>query len=62
MTALLQRFSGLADNRIVLSPGGVLIARDGVLVGSIGVSGDTGPNDEPCAVAGIEVFGLVSQL
>ncbi len=62
MSALFQTFSGLADNRIVPSPGGVLIARDGVLVGSIGVSGDTGPNDELCAVAGVEASGLVAQL
>ncbi|HIF92070.1 MAG TPA: heme-binding protein [Myxococcales bacterium] len=62
MSALFQTFSGLADNRIVPSPGGVLIARDGVLVGSIGVSGDTGPNDELCGVAGVEASGLVAQL
>ena len=62
MGALFQTFSGLADNRIIPSPGGVLIARDGVLVGSIGVSGDTGPNDELCAVAGVEASELVAQL
>jgi uncharacterized protein GlcG (DUF336 family) len=62
MGHLFQTFTGLADNRIIPSPGGVLIARDGVLVGSIGVSGDTGPNDEFCAVAGIEASGLVAQL
>ena len=62
MSALLQSFSVLADSRIIPSPGGVLIARDGVLVGSIGVSGDTGPNDELCAVAGVEASGLVAQL
>jgi uncharacterized protein GlcG (DUF336 family) len=62
MSALFQTFSGLADNRIVPSPGGVLIARDGVLVGLIGVSGDTGPNDELCAVAGVDASGLVAQL
>ena len=62
MGPLFQTFTGLVDNRIIPSPGGVLIARDGVLVGSIGVSGDTGPNDELCAVAGIEASGLVAQL
>jgi uncharacterized protein GlcG (DUF336 family) len=49
-------------NGLVPSPGGVLISHDGVLVGAIGVSGDTGPNDELCAVAGIEAAGLVAQL
>ena len=62
MGPLFQTFTGLADNRIIPSPGGVLIARDGVLVGSIGVSGDTGPNDELCAVAGVEASGLVAKL
>jgi uncharacterized protein GlcG (DUF336 family) len=62
MGPLFQTFTGLADNRIIPSPGGVLIARDGVLVGAIGVSGDTDPNDELCAVAGIEASGLAAQL
>ena len=34
----------------------------GVLVGAVGVSGDTGPNDELCSVAGIEAAGLGAQL
>jgi len=62
VTVLFQTFSGLAEHQIIPSPGGVLIARDGVLVGSVGVSGDTGPNDELCAVAGVEASGLVAQL
>ncbi|WP_425228940.1 GlcG/HbpS family heme-binding protein [Sphingomonas sp.] len=42
-------------------PGGVLI-RDaaGVLLGAVGISGDTAPNDEACAVAGIAAAGLVA--
>jgi uncharacterized protein GlcG (DUF336 family) len=40
-------------------PGGVLIRDgDGMLVGAVGVSGDTSDNDEICAVAGIEAVGL----
>jgi uncharacterized protein GlcG (DUF336 family) len=39
-------------------PGGVLIQDDGVLLGAIGVSGDSLDNDEICAVAGIEAAGL----
>ena len=62
MGSLFRSFSGLADHRLIPSPGGVLIARDGVLVGAIGVSGDTGPNDQLCAVAGVEASGLVAQL
>lgn len=51
----------LADGNIVPNPGGVLI-RDGAgaIVGSVGISGDTGDNDEICAVAGIKAAGLVA--
>ncbi len=42
-------------------PGGVLIRdADGTLIGAVGISGDTAPNDEACAVAGIEAAGLVA--
>lgn len=47
---------------LVPVPGGVLIrARDGRLLGAVGVSGDTSDNDEACAVAGIEAAGLVPE-
>ena len=41
------------------NPGGVLI-RDASnhILGAIGISGDTGDNDEIIAVAGIEAAGL----
>ncbi|HZP78789.1 MAG TPA: heme-binding protein [Pseudolabrys sp.] len=50
---------GSSDGRLVPNPGGVLI-RDagGKIVGAVGISGDTGDNDEICAVAGIEAAGL----
>ena len=42
-------------------PGGVLIRdANGVLVGAVGVSGDTSDNDELCALAGIAAAGLVA--
>jgi uncharacterized protein GlcG (DUF336 family) len=47
----------LAQGRLVPVPGGVLI-HGGVLLGAVGVSGDTSDNDEACAVAGIEAAGL----
>jgi uncharacterized protein GlcG (DUF336 family) len=62
MAPLFQAFRALAEDRLVPSPGGVLISREGVLVGAVGVSGDTGPNDELCAVAGVEASGLIAQL
>ena len=48
----------LAQGRMVPVPGGVLIQDSAVLLGAIGVSGDTSDNDEVCAVAGIEAAGL----
>lgn len=51
----------LAEGYIVPNPGGVLI-RDGsgAVIGAVGVSGDTGENDEVCAVAGINAAGLTA--
>ena len=48
----------LAQGRMVPVPGGVLIQDAGVLLGAVGISGDTSDNDEICAVAGIEATGL----
>ena len=48
----------LAQGRLVPVPGGVLIQDDGMLLGAVGISGDTSDNDEACAVAGIEAAGL----
>ncbi len=56
MTSIVAASSG----RLVPNPGGVLIrdpGNDGVL-GAVGISGDTGDNDEVIAVAGIEAAGL----
>ena len=48
------------DGGIVPVPGGVLI-RDtaGVIIGSVGVSGNTSDNDEATALAGIAAAGFV---
>jgi len=48
----------LAKGALVPVPGGVLILKDGALLGAVGVSGDTSDNDEICAIAGIEAAGL----
>ena len=48
----------LAQGRMVPVPGGVLIQDGGVLLGAVGISGDTSDNDEVCAIAGIEAAGL----
>jgi uncharacterized protein GlcG (DUF336 family) len=49
----------VSEGRIVPSPGGVLITNaEGDLIGAVGISGDSGENDEACAVAGIEAVGF----
>ncbi|SOC82332.1 Uncharacterized conserved protein GlcG, DUF336 family [Ensifer adhaerens] len=49
----------VSQGRIVPSPGGVLIVdADGDIIGAVGISGDTGDNDEVCAIAGIEKAGF----
>lgn len=56
-------FSGAVaaiDGGIVPVPGGVLIKdTSGVILGAVGVSGDTSDNDEIAALAGIAAAGLV---
>lgn len=51
-----------AVGALVPVPGGVLVRdRAGVLVGAVGVSGDTSDHDEAAAIAGIEAAALVAQ-
>ncbi len=50
--------NALAQGRMVPVPGGVLIQDGSVLLGAVGISGDTSDNDEACAIAGIEAAGL----
>jgi uncharacterized protein GlcG (DUF336 family) len=46
---------------LVPAPGGVLIRdADGVLLGAVGISGDTSDNDEAAAIAGITAAGLLA--
>lgn len=55
----LEGLSAVSGGRIVPVPGGVLIkAKDGTLMGAVGISGDTSDNDETCAIAAIEAAGL----
>lgn len=46
---------------LVPVPGGVLVYRDGVLVGAAGATGDTSDNDEAAIVAGIQAAGLSAE-
>lgn len=53
--------SDASGGRVVPAPGGVLIRNDqGDIIGAVGISGDTGDNDEVCAIAGIQAAGLTA--
>jgi uncharacterized protein GlcG (DUF336 family) len=54
-----QALSAMSGGKIVPVPGGVLI-RDtsGVILGAVGISGDTSDDDETAAAAGIEAAGF----
>ena len=50
-----------SQGRMIPSPGGVLITNaEQDILGAVGISGDSGDNDELCAVAGIEAVGLMA--
>ncbi|MEK7831943.1 MAG: heme-binding protein [Acidobacteriota bacterium] len=56
--AFITSLYAISQGRAVPSPGGVLILDgDGDVIGAVGISGDTGDNDELCALAGIAVAG-----
>lgn len=51
----------MSDGKVVTVPGSVLVrSSTGALLGAVGISGESSDNDERCAVAGIEVTGLVA--
>jgi uncharacterized protein GlcG (DUF336 family) len=57
----IQAVNNLAGGFLVPMPGGVLIRDpDGVILGAVGVTGDTADNDETCAIAGIEAAGFTA--
>lgn len=57
--AFIGALSGAAQGRLLPNPGGVLIRdADGTILGAVGISGDSGPNDERLAMVGIEAAGL----
>lgn len=57
--AFFQSVTAVVGGQIAFSPGGVLVCdAAGVVIGAIGISGDTGDMDEACAVAGIAAAGL----
>lgn len=55
---LIGSLSDMSGGKLVAVAGGVIIRRDGVIVGAVGVSGDTADIDEEAAVAAVEGAGL----
>ena len=56
----IDAMNALNGGSLVPVPGGVLIRRDGELIGAIGITGDSSDNDEDCAVAAIAAQGLTA--
>ena len=52
------RYSALSMPGITHLEGGVPIVVAGECLGAVGISGDTGDNDELCALAGLAAAGL----
>jgi len=57
----LTAIAAASGGRLVPNPGGILM-RDaaGAVIGAMGISGDTGDNDEIIGVAGISAVGLAA--
>ncbi len=53
--------NGVYGGQVVPVPGGVLVKADGVVIGAVGVTGDTSDNDVVAAMAGLEVAGLTGE-
>lgn len=59
MPGFMNAASDLAGGRMVPVAGGVLVKDgNGVIVGAVGITGDTSDNDEICAVEAIKAAGL----
>lgn len=56
----IQSMNAIAGGALVPVPGGVLIRKDGQIIGAVGITGDTSDNDEACAVFAIEAAGFVA--
>ena len=61
MPAFFTALNAMSAGRMVALPGGVLIRnREGRVIGSVGISGDTSDNDEKCAVEAVTAQGLIA--
>jgi uncharacterized protein GlcG (DUF336 family) len=53
--------NGVYGGQVVPVPGGVLVKAGGVVIGAVGVTGDTSDNDVVAAMAGLEAAGLTGE-
>lgn len=61
MPAFFDAINSLTGGEVIPVAGGVLIRNDqGLILGAVGISGDTSDNDERCAVQAIDQAGLVA--
>lgn len=56
----IQAMNALADGSLVPVAGGVLIKQNGIILGAVGITGDSSDNDEACAIAAIKKAGFVA--
>ncbi|SLN19536.1 GlcG/HbpS family heme-binding protein [Pseudooctadecabacter jejudonensis] len=55
--------NGVYGGQVIPVPGGVLVRdKRGVVIGAVGVTGDTSDNDAICAAFGIEQANLVAEI
>ena len=52
----------ISHGRIAPVPGGVLLLKDGLVVGSVGATGDVPDNDEACALSGAQKAGFATEV
>jgi len=61
MPAFFDAINSLTGGEVIPVAGGVLIRNaEGLVLGAIGISGDTSDNDERCALQAIDQVGLVA--
>ena len=61
MPAFFDAINSLTGGEVIPAAGGVLIRNaEGLILGAVGVSGDTSDNDERCALQAIEQAALVA--
>ncbi len=52
----------ISGGRIAPVAGGVLVLREGLVIGAVGMSGDVPDNDEACSIAGVQKAGFDAEV